>query len=153
MRSSNSSTTPQLVSSDLVPAGARPTERSTAELSVALASPLSGEKKISAPEPGIVSRLAYELEAANDLKKVESLLVQVDCLPPKAIKLESVFSALKKLAASESELQRFAAYRRLAELHRIDLRYENRARLIMREGLKLESGLAARRLRRLLKNC
>lgn len=67
--------------------------------------------------------------------------------------LEVVFEALTRLAASDSVFMRADAYRRLAELHRYNLRYEVRAKKEVAKGLKREHGLARKRVEWLLKRC
>ncbi|MEQ8265400.1 hypothetical protein [Pseudohaliea sp.] len=67
--------------------------------------------------------------------------------------LEQRFVALCQLARASSVFQRLAAYRWLAGLHLLDLRYEQRAKRVIAGGLKLEEGLARVRVRELLRRC
>lgn len=67
--------------------------------------------------------------------------------------LEERFEALKRLAEAESVFQRMAAYRWLAGMHRLNLRYEMRAKKVLRQGLDREEGLALERVQRLMKLC
>ena len=72
----------------------------------------------------------------------------LDVLP-----IEERFQALCRLAEVESIFQRMAAYRWLADMHRIDLRYETRAKRELRKALDRECGLARARVERLMKLC
>ncbi len=67
--------------------------------------------------------------------------------------LEARFVALCQLAQAPSVFQRLAAYRWLAGLHRLDLRYEQRAKRIIAAALGHEEGLARERVKQLLKRC
>lgn len=67
--------------------------------------------------------------------------------------LEERFEALKRLAEAESVFQRMAAYRWLAGMHRLNLRYEMRAKRVLKQGLDREEGLALERVQRLMKLC
>jgi len=67
--------------------------------------------------------------------------------------LEARFVALCQLARAPSVFQRLAAYRWLAGLYLIDLRYEQRAKRVIAGGLKREEGLARERVKHLLKRC
>ncbi|HBO11343.1 MAG TPA: hypothetical protein DD491_01025 [Halieaceae bacterium] len=67
--------------------------------------------------------------------------------------LEERFVALCQLARAPSVFQRLAAYRWLAGLYLIDLRYEQRAKRVIAGGLKREEGLARERVKHLLKRC
>jgi hypothetical protein len=67
--------------------------------------------------------------------------------------LEQRFVALCQLARAPSVFQRLAAYRWLAGLYLLDLRYEQRAKRVIAGGLKLEEGLARVRVRELLRCC
>ena len=70
-----------------------------------------------------------------------------------SLALEERFAILCQLARAPSVFQRLAAYRWLAGLYLLDLRYEQRAKRVIAEGLKREEGLARERVKRLLKQC
>lgn len=67
--------------------------------------------------------------------------------------LEERFAALCQLARAPSVFQRLAAYRWLAGLYLLDLRYEQRAKRVIAGALKREEGLARQRVKQLLKRC
>jgi hypothetical protein len=67
--------------------------------------------------------------------------------------LEQRFVALCQLARAPSVFQRLAAYRWLAGLYLVDLRYEQRAKRIIAAALGREEGLARQRVKQLLKRC
>jgi hypothetical protein len=67
--------------------------------------------------------------------------------------LEERFAALCQLAQAPSVFQRLAAYRWLAGLYLLDLRYEQRAKRVIAGALAREEGLALQRVKRLLKRC
>ncbi|MHA7815371.1 MAG: hypothetical protein ACX93N_02775 [Pseudohaliea sp.] len=67
--------------------------------------------------------------------------------------LEERFAALCQLARSPSVFQRLAAYRWLAGLYLLDLRYEQRAKRVIARALGREEGLARQRVKQLLRRC
>lgn len=67
--------------------------------------------------------------------------------------LEERFVALCQLARAPSVFQRLAAYRWLAGLYLLDLRYEQRAKRVIAAALGREEGLARQRVKQLLKRC
>ena len=70
-----------------------------------------------------------------------------------ALPLEERFAALCRLAHAPSVFQRLAAYRWLAGLYLLDLRYEQRAKRVIAGALAREEGLARSRVKELLKRC
>lgn len=102
---------------------------------------------------GLTALLEEQLHDKCEPELLYQLLGQVIKLCPREIDLECLFIALCRLVEAGTEIHRSAAYRWLAELHRLDLRYENRAKLIMRGGLEREIGLARRRLEAMLRRC
>ena len=109
----------------------------------------SGEDVDDLDKDWLTARLVVE----SDPTRLWELLTCVEHLPPRSIDLEAVFNALGRLVEAEAPLLRVAAYRWLAGLHRINMRYEMRAKLVMRDGLDRETGLAHERLRQLLRRC
>lgn len=81
------------------------------------------------------------------------LLACLEHLPARSVATELIFNALRRLVQSSSPLIRLAAYRWLAGIYKYDLRFENRARLTMRDCLPTESGLMRQRLEHLLSIC
>jgi hypothetical protein len=67
--------------------------------------------------------------------------------------LEERYVALCQLARSPSVFQRLAAYRWLAGLFLLDLRYEQRAKRVIAGALAHEEGLARERVKQLLTRC
>ncbi|KGE02974.1 hypothetical protein [Pseudohaliea rubra] len=67
--------------------------------------------------------------------------------------LEERFVALCQLAQAPSVFQRLAAYRWLAGLYLLDLRYEQRAKRIIAAARDREEGLARQRVEQLLRRC
>jgi len=70
-----------------------------------------------------------------------------------ALPLEQRFTALCQLAEADCVFRRLAAYRWLSALHRLDLRYEMRAKRVLCRALDQEEGLARARVRQLMKLC
>lgn len=101
------------------------------------------------------ARTALEQGIANEteLERLWFLLASLEFAPRRTVDTELVFSALCRLLDSNSPLMRFSAYRWLAGLYRIDLRFENRAKLKLRDALVLERGLMQERVRMLLTSC
>lgn len=101
------------------------------------------------------TRSTLEQGIANEtkLERLWFLLASLEFAPHRTVDTELIFSALCRLLDSNSPLMRFSAYRWLAGLYRIDLRFENRARLKLRDALSLERGLMRERVRMLLKTC
>ena len=104
-------------------------------------------------EPDLREQIERQLHSESEPLRLWYLLSCLDFAPPRSSDLEGVFSALCRLATAESVVLRFAAYRWLTGLHRLNLRYENRAKLVLREGLKQEKGRLRQRLEGLLRLC
>ncbi|MEM8768660.1 MAG: hypothetical protein AAGE43_14520 [Pseudomonadota bacterium] len=104
-------------------------------------------------EPQIFEHLARSLARETKPQRIWHLLRCMDHAPRGSVALEAVFAALTRLAAADSVFLRAAAYERLAGLHRLNLRFEMRAKLVMRKGLDRETGLAKLRLKALLRLC
>lgn len=129
--------------------------------------PITETPPAGAPEMALMARLrrggnddgidtewlTARLEEESEPTRLWELLSCVEHLPPRSVDLEPVFEALSRLAIADAPLLRCAAYRWLAGLHRINLRYGMRAKLVMRDGLDRETGLARRRLQHLLTLC
>lgn len=98
-------------------------------------------------------QLENRLRDARGPLQLWYLLCCCDHIPARTVNLEFLFSALKRLAESDCELLRFAAYRRLANLHSVDLCFANRAKLALSQGLKRETGRLKKRLENLLDCC
>jgi hypothetical protein len=107
----------------------------------------------STVDPGIFPKLAERLRIETDPSRLWCLLSCVDHAPRPRLFLEERFDALVRLTASDSVFLRAAAYEWLAGLHRQDLRFEMRAKQVLRRGLDREQGLAETRLRRLMRVC
>ena len=86
--------------------------------------------------------------AASAPPALQGLATTLEALP-----LEARFAALCRLAQAPSVFQRLAAYRWLAGLYLLDLRYEQRAKRVIAAALGREEGLALARVRQLLKRC
>ncbi|MGD8809946.1 MAG: hypothetical protein PVG24_10095 [Gammaproteobacteria bacterium] len=97
--------------------------------------------------------LADRLSAEHSPERIVNLLRCADLAPKRAVGLDVIFDALTRLVRSESVFLRAEAYRRLAEMHRFDLRYEMRAKRELRQGLDRETGLALTRVKALLRRC
>ena len=153
MKVSNSTAKLHLVSSSTTTASAQRTAQINTGLRLATAAAPSSEVRYEAPEPAVTAQLERELLEEQSFDRLAELLSRVDCFPPKSVALNNIFYAAKKLTRADSELLRFAAYRRLAGLHRVDFRFENKARLILRDCLVNESGFARKQLESLVKTC
>ena len=92
--------------------------------------------------------LEQGIENETDLKRLWFLLASLEFAPHKTVDTELVFNALCRLLESDSAVIRFSAYRWLAGLYRIDLRFENRAKLKLRDSLDSERGLMRERWHR-----
>ena len=97
--------------------------------------------------------LEQGIKNETNLKRLWFLLASLEFAPSRTVDTELVFSALCRLLDSDSAVMRFSAYRWLAGLYRIDLRFENRAKLKLRDSLQSERGLMRERVRFLLKTC
>ena len=104
-------------------------------------------------DPEARTLLEQGIENETDLKRLWFLLASLEFAPHRTVDTELVFSALCRLLESDSAVMRFSAYRWLAGLYRIDLRFENRAKLKLRDCLDSERGLMQERVRYLLKTC
>jgi hypothetical protein len=104
-------------------------------------------------DPGIFSQLARRLSRETEATRIWYALRCLELSPLPDTDLEIQFEAVKRLAQAESVFIRSAAYEWLAGLHRRSLRYEMRAKRVLREGLDREQGLARTRLRELMRAC
>ncbi len=114
---------------------------------------LDALRETGAPGPEVINELTERLEAEEAPSRLWTLLRCVEHCPPRAVDLEIVFGALCRLARADEVLLRSAAYRWLAGLHQVDLRFEMRAKRVIREGLDRETGLALRRVEKLMRLC
>lgn len=87
-------------------------------------------------------------QAAQTLPALRELEQVLERLP-----LEARFAQLCQLTGASSVFLRLAAYRWLSGLFLLDLRYEQRARRVIFEGMKHEQEPVRERLRQLLKRC
>lgn len=110
-----------------------------------------------APQSPILKRWnALSSDPANDAaqpaapspRELDELARTLEALP-----LEARFGALCRLAEADCVFRRLAAYRWLAGLHRLDLRYEMRAKRVLCRALDREQGLVRARVKRLMKLC
>lgn len=86
----------------------------------------------------------------------EQLATLVRCFrfaPKELISPSLRLAALERLTACDQVFLRAEGYRGLAQLHQLDLRYEQLAKRAMVTGLKQEVGLARRRLEAELRGC
>lgn len=97
-----------------------------------------------------MSLLKNGLESEQDPVRLCSLLTCVEIAPPRSVPAELIFSALCRLTEADAPAIRLSAYKWLAEIYRIDLRYENCARLVLRDRLPLESESMQARIKQLL---
>lgn len=67
--------------------------------------------------------------------------------------LDVRLTSLCRMAESPSVFERLTAYRGLAGLYLLDLRYEQRAKRVIVAGLKREQGVARERVQQLLRRC
>jgi hypothetical protein len=86
--------------------------------------------------------------AAPPAPALHGLAAALEALP-----LEERFATLCRLAHAPSVFQRLAAYRWLAGLYLLDLRFEQRAKRVIAGALAREEGLARSRVKELLKRC
>lgn len=101
------------------------------------------------------SRISLERGLVSEQNPVRLwfLLASLEHVPERSVATELIFNALCRLTQSSSPLIRLAAYRWLAGIYKYDLRFENRARLTLRDCLSSESGLMLQRLEHLLSIC
>lgn len=104
-------------------------------------------------DPLTRARLVRRLEQSRSASFIWLLLALLERGPSRAWEGPARLAGLKRLASSDSDHLRFAAYRWLARLHAIDLRCEIAAQRLLREALRREQGLARRRVGQLLRAC
>ena len=104
-------------------------------------------------DPGIFSQLVRRLSRETEPTRIWYALRCLEMSPVPGTDLEIQFEALKRLVRADSVFIRSAAYEWLAGLHRKNLRYEIRAKRVLRKALDREQGLAAARLRELMRAC
>ena len=97
--------------------------------------------------------LENRLARSRSPSEIFALLRFTEALPPRSVDPEIEFLALGRLAEADCVFLRGAAYRWLAGLHSKDLRYEMRAKLVLKTGLDREAGTARRRVSQLLRLC
>ncbi|MFN3163273.1 MAG: hypothetical protein ACE37N_07295 [Pseudohongiellaceae bacterium] len=109
----------------------------------------------SAGELDAESRALLEAGLADqkDAVRLWFLLSSLEHVPARSIATEMVFQALCRLIKSSSPVIRLSAYRWLAGLYRIDLRFENRAKLTLRDCRSHENGPMLKRLEYFLSTC
>ncbi len=109
----------------------------------------------SAGELDAESRALLEAGLADqkDAVRLWFLLSSLEHVPARSIATELVFQALCRLIKSSSPVIRLSAYRWLAGLYRIDLRFENRAKLTLRDCRSHENGPMLKRLEYFLSTC
>ena len=104
-------------------------------------------------DPAGLALLADRLMSESTPARIRDLLRCADMTAKGAIPLDIIFTALRKLACSDSVFLRAEAYRRFARLHQVDLRYEMRAKRELRKALDREHGLARARVQALMRCC
>lgn len=104
-------------------------------------------------DPELKASLQDGLRKETDSRKLWFLLSCLEHVPQRTVATEHIYAALCRLAESELPMMRLFAYRWLAGLHRIDLRFENRARLKLRDRLAVETGRMQQRVEYLLGSC
>lgn len=108
-------------------------------------------------DPLLATVLCPELEsrlnAEQDHIRLWYLLSCATLAPLGTVRVDNLFAALKQLMTSDRPHLRFSAYQWLADLHRIDLRFETRAKLALRDALVRERGGLRTRLERILRLC
>ncbi len=97
--------------------------------------------------------LENRLAHSRSPSEIFALLHFAEALPPRSVDLEIEFQALGRLIEADTVFLRGAAYRWLAGLHRKDLRFEMRAKLVLKTGLQRETGIARHRVTQLLRRC
>jgi hypothetical protein len=105
----------------------------------------------SPDDPETRRRFIRRIDTISEPEMLWVLLSWLDQGSGDTVKPDGRFAALSRLVDAECEYLRAAAYRWLADMHRLDLRYETRAKRLLKEGLGRESGLSRRRVRRLLR--
>jgi|GEM_PF-5913645 len=110
-------------------------------------------RKDVAVDSEIRARLEDGLKNESDSDRLWFLLASLDHAPQRTVSTELVFTALCRLSESASPVIRLSAYRWLAGLHTIDLRFETRARLKLRDCRETECELIQQRLEYLLSVC
>jgi hypothetical protein len=132
------------------PAANSPEEAALAEPVQTALQRLRSGRAVDAQESKL---LESALQEEHDLDRVWLLLSALQMSPPTTISTQTIYSALCRLTEADSPVIRHLAYRGLAGLHRIDLRFENRARLKLGESLKREQGIMHERVKQLLTRC
>lgn len=101
------------------------------------------------------SRALLEAGLADqkDAVRLWFLLSSLEHVPARSIATDLVFQALCRLIKSSSPVIRLSAYRWLAGLYRIDLRFENRTKLTLRDCRSRENGPMLKRLEYFLSTC
>jgi len=102
---------------------------------------------------GELDALMQLLVSEKEPQRLWYLLRCADLAPSEALDLDIVFRAVRRLASSDCVFLRADGYRRLAGLHRINLRFEMRAKRELAKGLDRETGLAKGRVAHLLALC
>ena len=105
------------------------------------------------PDPKVLRDLETWLAEEKTPQLIWKLLRCLDEMPPRSVNLDVVLAALTRLVEANSVFLRAAAYRWLAGLHEQNLRYEMRAKNVLRRGLDRESGSARKRVEMLLRRC
>jgi hypothetical protein len=120
---------------------------------------------IKAPErqhTGEVTRPDGKVSRGDARQALNALWQAAEPTPPvlleleeglERLPLEERFAILCQLARAPSVFQRLAAYRWLAGLYLLDLRYEQRAKRVIAGALAHEEGLARERVKQLLTRC
>ena len=104
-------------------------------------------------EPELIAGLESSLRREENPDRLWYLLNCLQEVPPRSVDREVIFAALCRLAKADAVLLRCSAYHWLAGLHRIDLRFETRAKLALRDRLSHEQGIARERLQHALRSC
>lgn len=97
--------------------------------------------------------LRERLGSESDPERLATLVRCFRFAPKQLVSLTLRLAALERLITCDQVFLRAEGYRGLAQLHRLDLRYEQRAKRIMVRGLDREVGLARRRLEAELRGC
>jgi hypothetical protein len=94
--------------------------------------------------------LAARLVSESDPEEVWRHLCLAERFSPRRIGADAIYRALCRAAEADSPFIRFSAYSRLARFYRVDLRYDNSARLTLGQRLQHETGALKERLASLL---
>lgn len=98
-------------------------------------------------------RFADALPELRDAGSIWLVLSWLEQSPVAGLDSGVRFAALTRLAQADCAFLRSAAYRWLARMFLVDLRYEQHAKRILRSALDRETGIDRARVERLLRQC